>query len=502
MVRRTVRVRGTDAASVTALTRRFERIREELGIPTGFPADVVEAAGAAARTTPDAGRRVDLRDVPFATVDPVGSTDLDQAMALSRRAVGGWHVDYAIADVPAFLEPGGPVDAEARRRGQTLYAPDRRTPLHPEVLSEDAASLQPDVDRPAFVWRFDLGPDASVTGLDLVRAVVRSRARLDYDQVQAAAAAHPWPAGPPSEASDAPLPLPDDGVAALAVLLREIGLARQGLERVRGGASLPLPEQEVVAEGGRYRLALRPARPSEDWNAQLSLMTGMAAADLMLRGGVGLLRTLPAPDSGVVRRYRRQVAALGVPWPDAEPYGDFLRRLDRDVPAHLAAMHEAGALFRGAGYTAFAGDLPDVRTHAAVAAPYAHVTAPLRRLVDRFGLLVCQAVASGGAVPGWVRAALPELPEAMVSSDQRAGELERRCVDVVEAAVLADRVGEVFDAVAVDIGRDGGNGGRVQLLDPAVLVRAPGPLTLGAEVSVRLDAVDVDAGRVSVVPVG
>jgi len=498
MVRRSIRVRGADAASVTALTRRFERIRDDLGVPAAFPAAVVHAAGVAAGAASDvgAGGRVDLRDVVFATVDPVGSTDLDQAMALSRRPDGGWHVDYAIADVPAFLVPGGPVDTEARRRGQTLYAPDRRTPLHPEVLSEDAASLLPDADRPAFVWRLDLAPDGAVTDVDLVRAVVRSRARLDYGQVQSAADAHPWDA-----ASGTFHPLPDDEVAALAVLLREIGTARQGLERARGGASLPLPEQEVVAEDGRYRVVLRPALPSEDWNAQLSLMTGMAAAGLMLRGGVGLLRTLPAPEQHAVDRYRRQVRALGVPWPAHEAYGDFLRRLDRSVPAHLAGMHEAGALFRGAGYTPFDGTEPPVRIHAAVAAPYAHVTAPLRRLVDRFGLLVSHAVASGGEVPQWVREVLPLLPAAMASSDQLAGELERRCVDVVEAAVLADRVGEVFDAVTVDVGKDPANGGKVQLLDPAVLVRAAGPLTVGTAVRLRLDAADPDTGRVTLSPV-
>lgn len=484
MVRRTIRVLGEDARSVAALTQRFERIRDDLGVPAAFPDPVVAEASRAAANGAHGGHG-DLRDVPFVTVDPVGSTDLDQAMAL-RRDGDGWRVDYAIADVPAFLPPGGAVDAEARRRGQTLYAPDRRVPLHPEVLSEDAASLLPGVDRPAFVWRFALAADGAVTDVDLVRAVVRSRARLDYGQVQAAADAAPA-AGPRP-------PLPADEVGALAVLLREIGTARQGLERARGGASLPLPEQEIVADGAVYRLTLRPALPSEDWNAQLSLMTGMAAADLMLRGGIGVLRTLPAPDERALRRYRHQVRALGVPWPSGARYGDFLRGLDRGVPAHLAAMHAAGALFRGAGYTPFDGADPAVRLHAAVAAPYAHVTAPLRRLVDRFGLVVCHAVATGGAVPGWAREALPALPAAMAASDQLAGELERRCVDVVEAAVLTARVGEVFDAVAVDESK-------VQLLDPAVVVRTAATFVPGTAVRLRLAGADVEAGAVRFEPV-
>ena len=90
-------------------------------------------------------------------------------------------------------------------------------------------------------------------------------------------------------------------------------------------------------------------------------------------------------------RFRREARGLGAEWPEGLPYGEFVRGLDRTDPRHLALIHEATALFRGAGYTAFDGEPPEQPEHAAVAAPYAHVTAPLRRLVDRFGLVVCEA---------------------------------------------------------------------------------------------------------------
>jgi exoribonuclease R len=485
MVRRRITVEGADRASIEELAHRFDRVRSRLGIPDGFPPEVLAAATEAAATAHPT--ELSLGDVPFVTVDPPGSIDLDQAMHLARRG-DGYHVDYAIADVPWFVTPGGPVDVEAMRRGQTLYAPDRRTPLHPQVLSEDAASLLPGQDRPAFVWRFDLDAAGDVVASDLVRAVVRSRHRLDYAGIQDAADAHPAPS--PGE--------PLDEVTEQAVLLREIGELRLAAERRRGGASLPLPEQEVHVDGKHYRLALRPALPAEDWNAQLSLLTGMTAAQLMLQAGVGLLRTLPAPDPGLIERFRRQAAALGVPWPADQPYGEFLRGLDRDAPAQLALMHEAGALFRGAGYTPLnGGPPPTITTHAAVAAPYAHVTAPLRRLVDRFGLVIAHAVRSGGQVPDWARAALPALPAAMASSDARAGSLERSCLDLVEAAVLADRIGDTFQAVVVDTSP---TGGKVQLLDPVVLATATGALTLGAQVVVRLVAADVEAGTLHFQP--
>jgi exoribonuclease R len=473
MPRSTARLAAPPALLERAdLVARFDAIRRRLGVAQSFPPPVLAEAERIAPQPSDG----DLTGVPFVTLDPAGSTDLDQAMYLERRPAGGYHVDYAIADVPAFVDPGGAIAAEALRRGQTIYAPDERIPLHPEVLSEGAASLLPDGDRPAFVWRFELDEQASVTSFALVRAMVRSRRKLAYAEVQAA------------------LDGGDEGeLGLLARLLKEIGERRQVLERARGGASLPLPEQEVGADGTGFTLSLRAARPIEDWNAQLSLMTGMAAAELMLKAGFGVLRTLPAPDDGAMKKFRTQAQRLGVAWPDGESYGAFLSRMDGGRPKELALLHSAGALFRGAAYLPFDGAIPERTGHAAVAAPYAHVTAPLRRLVDRFGLVAAHAAYQGRPAPDWLRAGLPLLPTAMTASDRLAGEVDRQCVDAVEIAVLAPRVGERFDAVVVDADDDA-DGGRVQLLDPPVLSRCSGKLSPGATVTVRLDAVDQAAG--------
>src|SRR5690606_7153657 len=126
---------------------------------------------------------LDHTDIPFVTIDPLGATDLDQAVFL-ERAGDGYRVWYAIADVAAFIELGGVLDAEARRRGQTVYAPDGRIPLHPVSISEDAGSLLPGLDRSAYVWTFELDADARLTKTGLARARVRSRAQHDYEGVQ------------------------------------------------------------------------------------------------------------------------------------------------------------------------------------------------------------------------------------------------------------------------------------------------------------------------------
>ncbi len=468
------------------LEEPLEALMSELGVHGEFPAAVLADAERAA-ASPDLPA-TDWTDVPFVTMDPPESMDLDQALHLERRE-NGFRVRYAIADATAFVRPGSPVDEEARRRGQTLYAPHRRVPLHPPVLSEGAASLLPGEVRPAFVWVIDLDADAEPVAVDVRRALVRSRERFSYQLVQAEL-----------DAGDIPAPF---------ALLPEIGRALVAQEQARGGAALEIPDQEVMEVDGGYALRYRPRSEVEDWNAQLSLLTGMAAADLMLAGGVGVLRTMPAPDERTAARFHRQARALGSPWVAEQGLGDFLRSLDPRDPKQLALLHESAALFRGAGYTPFDGAVPEHVVQSAVAAEYAHVTAPLRRLVDRFGLVVCEAMCTGDDVPDWVRQALPSLPEIMAGSDRLAGSLERETLGLVEAAVLETRVGEVFDAVVVDVdepreGReqDGGGRGAVQLQDPAVTAPCTGDLRLGAPVRVRLDEADAQVRRVRFAVVG
>lgn len=455
-----------------ALLDRFAQIRAEHEVPLEFSAEVLaEAERVAAQPL-----SLPVRDetaVPYCTLDPVGSMDLDQALHIER--VGrNYRVRYAIAHVASFIEPGGAIDLEARRRGQTVYCPDMRVPLHPPRLSEGAASLLPGVARPAYVWDMTVDATGEGTDVQVYSALVRSVDRFDYAQVQG---------------------LVDGGTDdQRLVLLKEVGLLRIAREATRGGASLPIPSQEVaVAADGTYAVHYRPPVPSEDWNAQISLMTGMAAAELMLGAGVGLLRTMPAAPQAAIDRLRREARALGIRWSSKQSYGEFLRSLDRDNPAHLALIYEAAGLFRGAGYVAFDGSPPAQSEHAAVASTYAHVTAPLRRLGDRFTLAVCAAISGAEPVPLWARAALPELPSALSRSDQLANAVNRACLDATEAAVLSARIGEEFDAVVVGAGD---RGLKIQVLDPAVVAAADGRAGEGEQVRARLTQADISTGTV------
>jgi exoribonuclease R len=434
-----------------ALRERFEAIRAEAGVPAAFPPEV-EAEAAAAQPR----ERAERVDLPFVTIDPPGSRDLDQAVHIERRG-DGHRVHYAIADVGAWIAPGGALDAEAHARGITVYTPDVRVPLHPTSLSEGRASLLPGQWTPAVLWRMVLDGAGELAAVEVTRAEVRSVAQHTYADVP------PELAGP----------------------LAEVGERRTAQEIARGGVQLDLPEQEVVQEDGSWTVRYRVPLPAEDHNAQVSLLTGMAAAGLMLRAGTGILRTQPRPDERALERLRRQARALGVPWPASASYPGFVRSLDPRVPAHAALMHEAAGVGRAATYTVFDGEPPEETEHFAIAGAYAHATAPLRRLQDRFVSECCLAASAGTPVPQWVHAGLAALPAAMAAASRRAGAVERGVVDLVEAALLHGREGETFGGVVVDEKL-------VQLAEPAVRGRldghAPEP---GSDVTVRLERADL-----------
>ena len=378
--------------------------------------------------------------------------DLDQAMHLERDG-DGHRIRYAIADVPTFVRLGGALDRVTRERGQTVYCPDVRVPLHPEVLSEAAASLLPDAVRPAFVWDLRLDGAGLLTSAQVYRAMVRSVERLDYAQVQAAV-----DAGTDDERF---------------LLLKEIGERRIAQERARGGASLPMPEQQVTArDGGGFTLEFRPlgrgrgveraglaahrhGRRPDDAGCRRGRAAHHAGPDA--RGGGVVPEGGPRPGRRVaggraLRRVRPRPGPLQPAPPGPHPRGD------GPVPRRRATPRSTG-------------EPPPQPEHAAVAAPYAHVTAPLRRLVDRFGLVVCEAACRGAEVPDAVRAALPQLAELMRDSDRRARAAERACADATEAAVLHGREGESFGAIVID---HTDKGMEVQLVDLPVIARVTG----------------------------
>ena len=440
-----------------ALGEGLAAIRVQFQLPSGFPLEIEAAAAAAARQP--LTRHVDRTAIPFVTLDPASSTDLDQAFVI-EQSNSDLILRYAIADVGWFVEDGGPVDVEAWQRGETIYLPDGKVSLYPAILGEGAASLLPDGPRPAVIFTVRVATDGVSTLDSAERAIIRSRAKLAYTSVR-----------------------PDELPDGFAELSRRIEAA----EAARGASRVDPPQQEVVesADGG-FALEFSAVTPAEEHNAALSLATNLAIADMLYRHGTGLFRVMPEPDDWAVRRLRHSARAIGVGWPNSMSLEDRQRQLDPNDPkqaAFMLAIRRAGA---HASYAPFhAGERP---WHSAMRATYAHATAPLRRLADRFVIEAALAIANGRNVPDTAFAAFERLAQVMNKADSKAAQVDSAVLELAEAVVLSGRAGESFDATVTDIDD---RGARVQLARPAVTSRVPvDGLAIGDSVRLRLDEAD------------
>ncbi|MEO7563760.1 MAG: RNB domain-containing ribonuclease [Sphingomicrobium sp.] len=441
-----------------ALGDGLAAIRDQFKLPASFPPVVEEAAAAAARAPLNG--HTDRTAMPFVTLDPISSTDLDQAFAIERSG-NDLILFYAIADVSAFVAPGSAIDQEAWARGETFYLPDGKTSLYPTILCEGAASLLPDGDRPCILFAVRIAPDGRSSLDSAERAMIRSRAKLGYATV-----------------TDADLP---DG-------FHELSSRIAAAEEARGAARVDPPQQQVVAAaGGDFTLGFRPMSVIEQANAAMSLAANLAIADSMFAHSTGLFRIMAEPGRRSLSRLRHTADALGVEWASHVPLKQREASLDPNSPkdaAFMLAIRRAGA---GASYAPF---IPGKRPfHSAMAATYAHATAPLRRLADRYVTEAALAIANARPVPDWVSAAFLELPLVMNRAEARASQIDSAVIELAEAVVLQPRVGETFQGRVTDLDE---RGARIQLCSDAVVTRVKTDgLELGAAVSLKLVEDDI-----------
>lgn len=450
-----------------ALSAGLAAVRSEFKVPASFPPEVLAAADAAAKRVPD--RHADRTDMPFVTLDPATSTDLDQAFSVEQSG-SDLLLHYAIADVAWFVEDGDAVDIEAWTRGETLYLPDGKAGLYPPVLAENAASLLPGGPRPAVVFTVRIAGDGALRLDGVERAVIRSRAKLAYDSVQAA----DLPAG-----------------------FDELARRMAANEQRRGASRVDPPEQEVEEQAnGTFKLVFRPLLPSEQQNAALSLAANMAVADTMLAHHTGLFRVMSGPDAAKVARLRNAARVLGLDWPESTGLREYQKTLDPADPKQAALMLEIRRASPGASYQPYQDGV--VPWHEALAATYAHATAPLRRLADRYVIRATLAIANGQAVPDAVTQAFARLPKTMGRADAHASQINRAVIDLAEAVMLRDRAGENFAAIVTDLTD---RGARVQLADLPVVanINATG-LRMGQRLSLKLVSADPDQRRIVLAP--
>jgi ribonuclease R len=418
------------------------------GIPVDFPeAAVKEAEGS---KVPALGKRVDLRALPLVTIDGADARDFDDAVHAEAdddpKNAGGFKITVAIADVSHYVRAEGALDKAARDRGNSVYFPDRVVPMLPEALSNDLCSLRPDEDRACLAMQMVIDVDGRLTRHKVVRALMRSHARLTYTQVQRAADGHPDDqTGPLKKAVIEPL------YAAYAALKRN--------REARGTLELDLPElQVVVGESGRVKEITRRQRfDSHKLIEEFMICANVAAAQaLEAKRAPAMYRVHEPPPLDKLEMLRESLGALGFK----------LAKGQTPKPAQFTGILEQAAgtekaqivsdlILRGQAQAVYS---PDNRGHFGLALErYCHFTSPIRRYAD---LLVHRALVSAyglgdGGLPGEQAERFEEFAEHISQTERRAIMAEREATDRYLSAYMADRIGAEFQGRVTGVQRFG-----------------------------------------------
>jgi ribonuclease R len=408
---------------------------EELG-RRGFPISLEREAERVARSAGGEGRR-DLTGLPTFTVDPATARDFDDAVS-ARREGDATRLWIHIADVAAHVSPGSALDREARRRGNSTYVPGTVEPMLPRALSEDACSLSPGVERLAVTAEIELDPAGGARNASFYRSLVRSDARLDYDQLDVVFAGR---AAPPEEVAE-PLALARDAAASLG---------EQRNDRRALAVETAEPEFRFDRSGEVVGARAVPQTESHRLIERLMILTNEQVAQLLERRRVpAIYRVHGDPDPPRVERMIGQLHALGIPTPPLR--GSLAPRQAGELAAEASRLVANEASRRGHGLEAYtslvlrslqqAGYSDRNTGHAGLgSAAYCHFTSPIRRypdLVVHRALLA--AVGEGEAAP-----AAAEAREAARECSERERDsmrIEREGDDICAAYLLERELGE------------------------------------------------------------
>jgi ribonuclease R len=411
------------------------------GIPDEFPADVLAEAEALPKKVLPAQieNRRDLRRLPFVTIDGETARDFDDAVRVERIDHGRHRLYVAIADVSAYSMPGTALDTEAAARGNSTYFPDRAVPMFPEALSTGICSLNPDVERLAFVCEMVVGPGGTIDSTEIYEAVIRSRARLTYRQV------HVWLEGSEKPEGEVAKLLPDlKAMQELATRLTEARVRR-------GSLDFDFPEAQIVLsiEGGVENVLKGERLPSHRLIEEFMLLANTAVATFLhKREHPALYRVHLKPDPEKVQRLADLLGSFGVffpeeRWDKPQAFRDLLKEVEGTAVSHLVGLLVLRSMMQ-ARYE------PDPLGHFGLALPlYAHFTSPIRRYPD---LLVHRALKEALAGVKMSDKQKGEANDALRLSgahcsltERRSDEAERDAVDALKAGFMKDRIGESFD---------------------------------------------------------
>ena len=419
------------------------------GIPHVFPPAVLKEADAAPPPSPNG--REDWRKIPFITIDPADAKDHDDAVHAEPDSgpsnKGGHVVSVAIADVASYVRPGSALDREARVRGNSVYFPDRVVPMLPERISNDLCSLRPHEDRAALAVRMIIGADGRKRSHTFHRVLIRSAAKLSYQQAQRAID------GWPDEVSG---PMLGSALEPLYAAYRALKRARDE----RSPLDLDIPERKIVltAHNTVDRVMTPERLDSHRLIEEFMILANVAAAETLERSRVPLIyRVHDEPDMERVNALREFLKTLDINLPKAgalrpEQFNHILQRVKgheaEKLVNEVVLRTQAQAEYAAENYGHFGLNLRR----------YAHFTSPIRRYADLVvhrGLIRAGKLGDGGLPETEDVRSLGETSAAISATERRAMKAERETFDRLLAHFLADRVGATFQGHISGVTRAG-----------------------------------------------
>ncbi len=414
-------------------------------IPHVFRHETLAEAGAARAAT--LAQREDWRHIPFVTIDPPDAKDHDDAVHAEADKHGGFVLSVAIADVAQYVTPGSALDREALVRGNSVYFPDRVVPMLPERISNDLCSLRPREDRAALAVRMLIGADGRKRSHSFHRIMMRSAAKLSYEQAQLAVGGRP----------------DEDTETVVEPMLKPLYAAYEALTRARGERGpldLDLPECKILLKGdGTVDRVIVPERlEAHRLIEEFMILANVAAAETLERARVPLIyRVHDEPGMEKVNALREFLATLDISFPKggvlrAEAFNRVLKQVaGRDAEPlvnEIVLRTQAQAEYAAENYGHFGLNLRR----------YAHFTSPIRRYADLVvhrGLIRALKLGDDGLAPHTDIKALGEIAAEISATERRAMLAERETKDRLIAHFLADRIGATFDGRISGVTRAG-----------------------------------------------